>query len=442
MSHIIPTIPKDKRLSFIAQESFVRDKAKKSLVGIVPVYGVHEQSRRLPWHQCLMPIAKDYLAIERSIHECAVIGCDSIWVICPQKITLLLREYIGDWIYDPRTIYKRKLGKYDCVHMRQIAIYYVPIKFIGLNEISSFAYSVLYGAYISNLAANTLSKYFSPYKWYVSNPYAVYPTFSLKDHRALLYGNNNTSFLFTFDDYSAEDGLLLPFTFTMEEYDRMVENATNAMYSDTEYLTKGQTIKRITMKKMLAGVYEQSKHVHYIELDHYFTIVSWRQYCEYLGNQHGVSFHLGKYKIFKEYREFNPIGFDNPTVSVYRGQKKVTFLDFETAEKIRDDVENKKIPIPDVMEKYAIQSTDILERLLQRETFVALTNAEKIRYAKQDRRKKIKIFFQPTKTNRKTGKLQRPYRGSRRKLILERYQKKYPDAKIKMKNRVNRQGKK
>ena len=44
------------------------------LAGIVPVAG-QKLDFNFPWHDCMQPIGRNYLAIERAILECVCAGC-------------------------------------------------------------------------------------------------------------------------------------------------------------------------------------------------------------------------------------------------------------------------------------------------------------------------------------------------------------------------------
>ena len=47
------------------------------LAGIVPVAG-QDLGFGFPWHDSLMPIAQDYLAVEHAVLSCAYAGCETI----------------------------------------------------------------------------------------------------------------------------------------------------------------------------------------------------------------------------------------------------------------------------------------------------------------------------------------------------------------------------
>jgi hypothetical protein len=45
---------------------------KRHVAGIIPVAGL-KSDFDLPWHPSLMPIAPNYLAVERAVAECAYV---------------------------------------------------------------------------------------------------------------------------------------------------------------------------------------------------------------------------------------------------------------------------------------------------------------------------------------------------------------------------------
>ena len=70
------------------------------LAGIVPIAG-QSLDFDMPWHDSLMPIAQNYLAVERAVVECAYAGCETIWVVCHDDMQPLIRHRLGDYAQDP-----------------------------------------------------------------------------------------------------------------------------------------------------------------------------------------------------------------------------------------------------------------------------------------------------------------------------------------------------
>ena len=80
--------------------SDIKSRANYNLAGIVPVAG-QPLDFEMPWHDCMMPVGQNFLAVEKAVLDCAVAGCDTIWLVCPKDIQPLIRYRLGDWIMDP-----------------------------------------------------------------------------------------------------------------------------------------------------------------------------------------------------------------------------------------------------------------------------------------------------------------------------------------------------
>jgi len=129
-----------------------------SLAGVVPIAG-EKLDYNFPWHDSMMPIGKNYLAVERSVYECAVVGCESIWIVCHKEMQSLIRHRLGDWISDPATSpgVKAHFVKFPSQHTKYIPIYYVPIHPKDRDKRDCLSWSVVYGA----MRAFSLSKIIS-----------------------------------------------------------------------------------------------------------------------------------------------------------------------------------------------------------------------------------------------------------------------------------------
>ena len=95
------------------------------LAGIVPVAG-QPLDFNMPWHDSLMPISQNYLAVERAVIECAYAGCETIWLICHTDMQPLIRHRLGDYVQDPVWINRRYELQRDKFH-KPVPIHYVPI---------------------------------------------------------------------------------------------------------------------------------------------------------------------------------------------------------------------------------------------------------------------------------------------------------------------------
>ena len=63
------------------------------LAGVVPVAS-QPLDFNFPWHDCCMPIAPNYLAVERAVVECAYAGCETIWIVCKFLHAFVLNRLI------------------------------------------------------------------------------------------------------------------------------------------------------------------------------------------------------------------------------------------------------------------------------------------------------------------------------------------------------------
>jgi len=142
------------------------------LAGIVPVAG-QPLDFKMDWHDSLMPIAPDYLAVERAVFECAWAGCETIWIVANDDMTPLIRHRLGEWVQDPVWV-GRRLDPYPSQTRKQIPIYYVPIRAKDVGKRDCLAWSVLHGAVTAFEVSARLSKWVIPKRNYVAFPYGVY----------------------------------------------------------------------------------------------------------------------------------------------------------------------------------------------------------------------------------------------------------------------------
>ena len=168
------------------------------LAGIVPIAG-KALDFQMPWHDAMMPLAPNYIAAERAILECAWAGCETIWVVCNEDIARVIKNKIGEFVYDPvRSYFKHKMpdGKISTM-FKKIPIYYVPV-FTKNRAKLSLPYSVIQGAYNAYHASWVLSKWMLPAMYYVAFPYGVYSPKIVSKNRERL--STYTNYLLTNSD--------------------------------------------------------------------------------------------------------------------------------------------------------------------------------------------------------------------------------------------------
>ena len=263
------------------------------LAGIIPL--AHEPlDFSLDWHDSLMPIAPNYYAFERSVYECALAGCHTIWIVANDDLSPLLRHRIGDFIQDP--VFLRRHGKYPSKDRRPIPIFYIPMK---EYDRACFSWSIIHGILTANNISGDISKWLKPEKFYISFPYGVYDPEILREHRQDIIKEDN--FFLTHEDRSARTGDYLGFTLNKEQLLPCIEK-----YEEYENrVLFDQNIKKhLSLDKMLSDVIIDNVRV---ELERYNSIDSWNGYRDYMGSELSqTQKHPGQ--LVMSYREWNPIG--------------------------------------------------------------------------------------------------------------------------------------
>tara|TARA_Y100001938_G_C8089238_1_gene434026 strand:- start:1327 stop:2256 length:930 start_codon:yes stop_codon:yes gene_type:complete len=208
----------------------ITKKSAYHLAGIVSLLGPQNQFN-LPWDDHLMPIAPNFLAIERAILECATVGCETIWVVCYPKVQPLLKKRLGESVQDPVWI-SRKFDVFPSQSRRQIPIYYVECSPKDEKIRDSQAWGFLYGAKIAKKVSTSLSKWIIPDKYYCCFPLSVYPSQLLREYRELL-NKDGCFFVLTDKGESALDGKQIGFAFDKKHLGDLIlffwKNATGKL---------------------------------------------------------------------------------------------------------------------------------------------------------------------------------------------------------------------
>ena len=111
------------------------------IAGLIPVAG-QSNNFQFEWHDCLMPVAQNYTAVERAVVECAYAGCRTIWIICNDDTSPLVRYRIGDWVEDP--VWIGRMSKFPSDERKQIPIFYVPVHPKDRDRRDCLAWSIIY----------------------------------------------------------------------------------------------------------------------------------------------------------------------------------------------------------------------------------------------------------------------------------------------------------
>ncbi len=280
------------------------------LAGIVPVAG-QQLDFNFPWHDCLQPIGKDYLAVERAVWECACAGCETIWVVCPDDMQPLIRYRLGDYVQDPlRFNLPRKTFPKE--HERTIPIYYVPIHPRDKDKRDCLGWSVLYGALTAYWLSKTISKWVVPDRYYAAFPYGVYDPSLLIPYRTSI--SSKKPFYVSYSDKSVKNNEYLGFTFDAEDFKqarRIIRKEGTGEFP--EYNAKERipleerwSARFFELDKIFTCVIIEGAET--LALPWYYNINSWDNLRSYLGSENKLDKPPDN---MLEYHEWNLIGEDN-----------------------------------------------------------------------------------------------------------------------------------
>jgi hypothetical protein len=187
----------------------------RNLAGVIPLSG-WDNSFGFPWPDYMQPLREGFLAAERSVHECALAGCDSIWIVCNDDFAPLVRTRIGDYVMSPRYFEEKNFVKRRDYHQKWIPIYYTPISQKDRHRRDSLGWSILHGAVTAFIISDKMSQWVCPTKYYVSFPYGIYHTEVVRHHRDAIRGPK--SFFLSHNSRTARDNEYLGFTFFPEDW--------------------------------------------------------------------------------------------------------------------------------------------------------------------------------------------------------------------------------
>jgi hypothetical protein len=279
---------------------------KKHLAGIIPVSGF-KSDFNMPWHASLMPIAPNYLAVERAVAECAYAGCDSIWIVCNDDVTPLIRYQIGEKIQDP--VYNYRHFEVNKTAVRKpIRIYYVPLAIKDINKRDNLAWSAIFGAQTANKILGSVSAHLKPDKFYISWPYGYYSPHFVREHRkAILEGH----VVLQQSGQTVKQNKYLAFTLDGSQIKKLVQESvtTSSGLWDTERqerLPKEErySYRNFHLKEVFAGL--DFSNYKKVEVESYLPIDNWRDYCQFVSTYKEV-----KKPSILRYSEWNEIGFDD-----------------------------------------------------------------------------------------------------------------------------------
>ena len=276
------------------------------LAGIIPVAG-QALDFNLPWHDSMMPIYKNFLAVEHAVLECATAGCETIWIVCHKEMQPLLRHKVGEKIEDPACLGRK--DRFPSESRRFIQIYYVPIHSKDRDKRDCLGWSALYGALSAYHISKKISKWVIPDRYYISFPYGIFNIKEIRKFRRNISNRNN--FYLSHNGETIKDGHYLSFTFSGEDFKRfrrkLREEATTSLIKGTMErlpIEKRYSARHFSLDKVFkSAIIEDTDTV--VELEWFYNIGCWDDYCNFIGSEHRETIKRPK---FMKYHEWSPIG--------------------------------------------------------------------------------------------------------------------------------------
>jgi|TARA_R110000787_G_scaffold63777_4_gene144544 hypothetical protein len=264
--------------------------------GIIPVANL-ETDIETPIPEILLPVGNGFTAIQKSVFECALAGCNTIWIVANNDLAPIIRKVVGDWIYDP-VYYERTFTKFYSDHRREIPIYYVPIHPKDRDRRDSYGWSILYGVYSSWYTAYKISKWITPQNYYISFPMSTYDIYSVRNYRKVI-SSSKANFFLKHNNQTVKDGKYLSFTMKGRDFKacrNLINKTTTREFlpplPDQKYPTQKRpiqdrwTAKSFSLEQVLIPLSEEG--CAYAEIDWYHDISTWDGYVEYLGSEKSI----------------------------------------------------------------------------------------------------------------------------------------------------------
>jgi len=265
------------------------------LAGIIPVANLKSEFE-LNTPEILLPISSDFTAIQKSVFECALAGCNTIWIVANDDLAPIVKQVVGDWTYDP--VYYNRMSKFKSEQRKEIPIYYVPIHPKDRARRDSYGWSVLYGIHSAWRVAYNISHWLIPEKYFISFPMSVYDFHTLREHRPAI-SSKERNFYLSYENQTVQDGLPLPFTMTGEDFKKcrreinkkttkeFLHPGPNEQYpSERLPLEERWSARHFSLKEIFGEV--DREEAFNANLDWYSDISTWGGYCNFLGSTNSI----------------------------------------------------------------------------------------------------------------------------------------------------------
>jgi len=265
------------------------------LAGIIPVANL-KTDFDMDVPAIMMPVDAGYTAIQKAVFECAIAGCQTIWIVANDDLAPIVRKRVGEWVYDP-VYYSRKFTKFYQGVRKEIPIYYVPIHPKDRDRRDSYGWGVLYGVLAAWKVAYKISKWLLPDKYYITFPMSAYNIYNLREYRIQI-SNMKENFFLTHNGKTVKDNIPLAFTMFGDDFKacrRAVNKKTSRTFvnpppgempSEKLPIEERWSARHFDFKDVFGEVEE--KNAVRLEMDWFYDLSKWREYCEFLGSENNI----------------------------------------------------------------------------------------------------------------------------------------------------------
>ena len=263
------------------------------VAGIIPLANL-ETDHALAVPSCMLPVNAGFTAIQKSVFECAMAGCQTIWIVANSDLAPIVRKTVGEWTYDP-VYYKRTMTKFYKNVRKEIPIYYVPISEQDRDRRDSYGWSILHGVNSAWWVATKISKWLVPEKYFVSFPMSAYDIYSIREHRRQI-SHRKRNFFLAYNGQTVKDNLPLSFTMKGDDFikcRRKVNKLTTREFLPPLEGNKYPSQKLPLEKRWSARTFEFQTILEEVEeadaaqkeVDWFYDLSSWEEYKAFLGSQ-------------------------------------------------------------------------------------------------------------------------------------------------------------
>ena len=266
------------------------------LAGIIPIANMKTDHEN-PLPEVLIPVDNGFSAIQKSVYECAMAGCSTIWIVANDDLIPLVRKIVGEWVYDP-VYYARNYSKFYKEHRKEVPIYYVPIHPKDRDRRDSYGWSVIHGIHSAWRTSYRLSQWIVPQKYYISFPMGLFDVGQVREYRKEIK-DKEKNFFFTHENKTVKDDLPLSFTMTGEDFKlcrRHINKKTSKEYlpplPGQQYptqkipLSQRWSARRFPLSEIFQPLATEQERATKIELAWFYDGTTWCQYIDYITSDH------------------------------------------------------------------------------------------------------------------------------------------------------------